>query len=168
MKTQPERKPEPDSAAPARRALDHLLDEYKRVRSEKESAEIRLARFADTIKGLAALLPTNEREEFARRLKELAVGIEHRGGEIFGNVIELFARYPARQWTVPEVQDALAEKGTLADAKTISNVVNYLAQTGRLRRVARGHYRMLDVGAGLVDAMEINEDGTQRVTEHDN
>ena len=148
-----------------RRAVMHLLSEFVRARAERDAANVRLNRFAETIQLLLAGLPEQERGECTRKFEEIRSGVQNRGGEVFGNVIALFRRDQRPEWTVPEIQAALDRGGTPPEPKALSNTLLYLAKTGRLRRIARGQYVVTDVGAGI--EMEGIEQGLSRATEHD-
>ncbi len=145
--------------------MTHLFNEYERARAERDAADTRLARFAETIQLLITGLPQENRNEFLRRFDEVRAGTTHRGGEVFGKVIALFKRDLRGEWTVPEIHSALAKGGGSLDLKALSNTITYLAKTGRLRRIARGQYVVTDLGAGI--EMEGVDDGTSRATEHD-
>ncbi len=166
METTPEHKPEQSTPAFAsHRALTHLFGEYERARTERDAAETRLARFAETIQLLIASFPQPDRDEFSRRFDEVRTGIQNRGGEVFGNVIALFKHDRQKTWTVPEIQTALNRGNVPPDSKAISNAITYLARTGRLMRISRGRYVITDLGTGI--EMEDVDQGTSRVTEHD-
>jgi hypothetical protein len=153
----------------SRRALAHLLAEFERARDERDAAQARMDRFGDTISLLIPGLHPDEQAEYRQRFEAIrSGGPPQRGGELFGNVIALFKKDQRPEWTVPEAQEALEQNGvTVDDTKALYNVFTYLANTGRLQRVSRGHYAVTG-GVGIVTSDEIGrDDGTQRVTEHD-
>jgi hypothetical protein len=119
-------------------------------------------------------LPPSEQDEYRRRLDEVrgsGSSPDTRGGEVYGNVIELFRRHGRREWSISEIQDALGERGQALDSKTVKaiyNTINYFAKTGRLQRISRGRYLVRDLGVGLDIAEDMGDDGTTRSTEHDN
>ncbi len=157
-----------ESVAPAyagRRAVMHLLGEFERTRAERDAANARLSRFAETIQLILAGLPEQERSELARKFEEVRTGVQTRGGEVFGNVIALFRRDHRPEWTIQQIQEALEKGGSPPDPKSLSNALIYLAKTGRLRRIARGQYVVADVGVGI--ETEGFEQGLSRTTEHD-
>lgn len=147
------------------RALNHLFSERDRAREERDAAELRISRFDETIQVLIDALPEKERAEYERRFEELRLGPQPKGGEVFGNVIQLFRNNPLKPWTVQELQAELCKTGPQPDAKSIYNTIGYLAKTGKLTRIARGQYMIADIGAGL--EIEGLERGTSRTTEHD-
>ena len=155
-------------------AAVRLWTEIERARNERDAAAGLVSRLADTLELVIRSLPANERDEYQRRLDELrgsATSPDNRGGEVYGNVIELFRRHGSREWSIPEIQAALGEKGEALDSKTVKaiyNTINYFAKTGRLQRISRGRYLVRDLGAGLDVAEDIGDDGTTRPTEHDN
>ena len=57
-----------------RRAVLHLLGEFERARAEREVANARLNRFAETIQLLLAGLPEPDRRELTRRFWGGSVG----------------------------------------------------------------------------------------------
>lgn len=166
MNARLERKSDPTARALAnRRALTHLFREFERVRAERDAADARMSRFVEAIQLLLGGLSEIDRQEYSRRFEEIHSGTQNRGGEVFGNVIALFKHDPRNEWTIGEVQEALEKKGTPPDSKALYNTIAYLAKTGRLRRVSRGRYTLVDIGAGI--EMEDIDDGTSKVTEHD-
>src|SRR5271154_6843453 len=116
------------AAGVSRRLIPHLFTEYERARHDRDEAEIRMQRFAETIKLLIDGLPAAGRVEYQRRFEEVRQGgTPQRGGELFGNVIALFRRDQRLEWTVPDVQEALARDGVSADTKALYNAFTYLA-----------------------------------------
>jgi hypothetical protein len=165
MPTPSKHKLEQNNPVFARRALTHLFSEYEHARAERDAAETRLARFAETIQLLIAGLPQLNRDEFSRRFDEVRTGTQNRGGEAFGNVIALFKHDRQKTWTIPEIQTALNKSNAASDPKAIYNAITYLARTGRLMRVSRGRYIITDLGTGI--EIDDVDQGTSRVTEHD-
>ncbi len=155
-------------------AAVRLWTEIERAKNERDAAAGLVNRLADTLELLLGSLPAGEQDEYRRRLDEVRGGgssADSRGGEVYGNVIELFRRAGRKEWSIPEIQDALGEKGQALDPKTVKaiyNTINYFAKTGRLQRISRGRYLVRDLGAALDVAEEISDDGTTRTTEHDN
>lgn len=148
----PQSKTNPDFATvSARRALTHLFDEFERARDERDEADARLARFAETIQLLLQGLPPADKTELSARFEEIKAGApQSRGGEVFGNVIALFRDDRRPQWSLQEIQEELEKRGTSADSKVLSNTIAYLARTGRLRRVSRGNYVVVsEIGLGI-------------------
>jgi Fe2+ or Zn2+ uptake regulation protein len=80
-------------------------------------------------------------------------------------VIALFQKNQRAEWTVPDIQSELEKGGAAPEAKALYNALNYLAKSGRLRRVARGRYVVAHIGVE-VDYDDF-DDGTTRLTEHD-
>ena len=159
---------EPDRSASthqSRRALNHLFGEYERARAERDSAEQRLSRFAETIQLLISGLPSAEQSELAKRFRELRDGAQQRGGQVFNNVVSLFKRDQRTEWTIPEIQAELEKSGDAPEPKAVSNAVTYLTKIGKLRRVGRGQYIVEGFFAGI--QMEGPEDGTLPGSEHD-
>ena len=103
--------------------------------------------------------------QFEDRLGRLArCPAAARGGATFDNVVHLFASSPQREWTAPEVQAALAHGGRQVDPKSVHNVLSYLTRKGRLKRLGRGQYLIVDLGVGLqlshdLDGIDPNDGG---------
>jgi hypothetical protein len=148
------------------RVLDHLFEEYERVRIEKEAVETRLNRFGETIQTVLASLSATARREYARRFEQVKTGQPPKGGDAFNNVIWLFQREPEKVWTAPEVKDALEDAGRpISNAKALSNAIAYLERSGRLKRVGWGQYMLVTSGIGVADVNGF-DDGTVRNSEH--
>lgn len=148
------------------RVLEHLFEEYERVRAEREVVEARLNRFVETIQIVLASLPTSARTEYGRRFEQVKNGLAPKGGDAFNNVIWLFQKEPERVWTTPEVKEALEEAGRpFANQKALSNAISYLERSGRLKRVGWGQYILVTSGTGVVDINGF-DDGTVRNSEH--
>jgi hypothetical protein len=140
----------------------------ERSRGQLERDQVRVAGLTDVIRSLLQVLPAERQAIYVQRLASMHLGLEGptRGGFVFDNVVTLFRRAPG-EWTPANVQSELAKEGVHADARAITNVLGYLARTGKITRLARGHY--LVSGAGLVTEEELpaGEYGQTRVTEHD-
>lgn len=151
----------------ARRALTHLFREYERAREERDAAIDRVARFEEVIRHFIEGLPAYDQAEFTKRFKEIREGSAalSRGGETFGNVIALFQKEHRPEWSVTEIQSELRKAGAEPDQKSLYNTINYLAKTGRLKRVSRGRYVVADIGIGL--EIENADYGSARLSEHD-
>ena len=153
--------------APNVRAALQLWAEIDRARNDRNVALI--GRLAGTLELLLEGLPTAEREEYQRRLNVIRDGVSprnNRGGEVYGNIIELFQKSGQREWTALKIQDALNKIGKEAEIKAIYNTINYFARTGRLQRIARGVYLLKEIG-GLIHLEGVPDDGTTRMTEHE-
>lgn len=142
----------PESASPAvarRRAVLHLLTEFEGARTDLDAANARLNRFAETIQLLLVGLPEPDRSELARKFADIRSGAQSRGGNVFNNVVALFKRDRRQEWSIPDIQSALAKSGAPAEPKAVSNTVTYLTKIGRLRRVGRGQYIVEGFGPGI-------------------
>jgi hypothetical protein len=153
------------TAASARRSVLHLLGEFERARAERDAANARLNRFAETIQLLLARLSQPDRTELTKKFEEIRSGVQARGGEVFNNVVALFKRDHRQEWTVPAIQAELEKSGVASEPKALSNAVLYLARIGRLRRVGRGQYIVEESGAGI--QMDGPDDGHLWATEHE-
>ena len=135
-----------DSTPSAVRAALQLWTEIERAQDERDAANALVNRLADTLERLLDGLPAAEQQDYQRRLSEIrgsGAQSDSRGGEVYSNVIELFRRSGPREWSIPEIQDALSEKEKPIDPKTVKaiyNTINYFVKTGRLQRIARGRF----------------------------
>ncbi|MEO9492394.1 MAG: hypothetical protein ABJM26_10795 [Anderseniella sp.] len=155
------------SYSAGQRAILHLFEEYERVQNERNDANVRLARFNETIQLLMKSLPENEQSELVARFENIQQGkvTISRGGETYKNVISLFRLDRRPEWAIQEVQEELEKKGTAPETKALYNTISYLAKIGRLKRVGRGRYVIVDVGVGI--ETEGYDSGVDRITEHD-
>ena len=155
----------------AERALRHAFVELGRARQERDAASARVNRFCELIVVLIDSLPQEQQAAYRARFEEIRSGfISPRGGKTFGQVFQLFKDRGAEPLTVTDVVKAISERAQEpADPKAVTNALNYLTSSGRLERVARGMYRVRDLGVGYVTAEEIPgaDHGTTRATEHD-
>ena len=149
-----------------RRALIHLFAEYERARAEAQAAEKRVLRFAESIQLILDGAPASEKDELSKRFAEIKGGVQQqRVGDVNNNVVSIFKNAPGREFSVPDIVEEVNKSGFEADAKSIANVVAYLAKTGKLTKVARGQYRYVDLGVGVEYDHDRN-DPTERLTEH--
>jgi hypothetical protein len=156
------------AAEPSVRAALHLMAEIERAHHERLAADTRVRKFGEALSLMLESLPQPERLEIQHRLDRVRSNAHTSGrsGEMHDNVVALFKHHSKREWSIPEIQAELTKDGGPVDSKALYNAVNYLAKTGRLRRVSRGQYLVLGIGAGL-DVDGIAEDGTSRASEHD-
>jgi hypothetical protein len=158
-----------EDAPPTVRAAVQLWAEIERARRERDAADALVQRLEGTLELLLDGLPAAERDEYRRLVDEVRAGAgaaKSRGGEVYGNVIELFRQTGRREWTIPEIQSALNEIGKEADLKAIYNTINYFAKTGRLQRISRGQYLVRGIG-GILPIEGVADDGTVRESEND-
>jgi hypothetical protein len=150
------------------RAALRLLGEIERAKSLKESAERQINSLAQALEGIILELPELDGIEFKKRLDEIYTPnqLKVKSGDINSNIIYLFKQGHNREWTIPEIHTEINKDGAQIDMKSLYNSVNYLAATGKLRRVSRGRYIISGIGASL-DLDDFREDGTNRATEHD-
>lgn len=149
-------------------AAYRLLSEIERLKSTKDAAEKQLNALTETLRLLVSSFPIDERNAFIRQLSEAGISNEVRRStaEYHNNVVSIFRTAPLLEWSIPDIKKALHEHGTDINDKSLYNIINYLATTGRLQRVSRGRYVIKGLGAGL-DIDNVRNDGTMRATEHD-
>jgi hypothetical protein len=149
-------------------AARRLLGEIERLRHTKDAAERQLGVLTETLELLLSAFPPTERGLFMRQLDALRISGQKtkKISDIHDNVISIFSRAPLLEWSIPEIKSALHDQGAQIDLKALYNVINYLATTGRLRRVSRGRYVIKGLGASL-DIDNVRNDGTMWATEHD-
>lgn len=135
----------------ALRDLERSQAELSSAQNLVDAAEADIARLMNLITSLSAELDPDELLLFADRLPETAPKKDavERGGEVFGNVVELFETSDKKSWSSHEVIDALHDDGKKSDSKAVYNVLNYLARKGRIRRLRRGHYLLIDFGVSV-------------------
>jgi hypothetical protein len=153
----------------ALRAALHLMAEIERAQEDRLAADTRGRKYSEALALLLDDLPANERSAIQRRLERTRSDVTAapgRVGEVHDNVVALFKAHAKREWSVPEIQAELTKSGEAADPKALYNVINYLAKVGRLRRISRGQYLVLGIGAGL-ETNDGADDGTRRMTEHE-
>ena len=146
------------------------MAEIERAHEDRIAADNRGKKYSEALALLLDDLPFDERSAIQRRLDRVGSEVtvaSGRTGEVHDNVVALFKGHSKREWSVPEIQAELTKSGEAADQKSLYNVINYLAKVGRLRRISRGQYLVLGIGAGM-EAEGVSEDGTRRMTEHDN
>jgi predicted transcriptional regulator of viral defense system len=137
-------------------ALEAALDELARA-SRESNAEKRTAVLIDLARNLIAILPPPERAVYSRRLSEMRIKppSETRGTPTYDNVVALLAHSDVKPVNVVVVQNELNQRGVVADKKSVHNSLNYLARKGRLKRIARGHYIVRDMGVGVISGDDI-------------
>lgn len=144
--------------APYEAALEAALTDLERAQALECDAQnqlaamgARVAELAHLVQTLVAILPRDRKAFYSQRLASSGAikTVSSRGGQVFDKVVDLFNRRPRKEWTASDVQTALADTGKRADSKAIYNVLNYLTKTGRLKRIGRGHYLVVDVGVSF-------------------
>ena len=114
------------------------------------------------IASLIDALPAEERAAHIRQLNAATAEDETvtRSGPVYGNVIDLFKKSKRRDWSTADVHRALTERNIETDRKTLGTTLSYLVKSGRIRRIARGHYVVMDgalAWTGIVTDEEIPE-----------
>lgn len=137
------------------RALTDLADARRKQAIAKEHAEQadeRVAELSILVRNLLSVLKPEQRKKFeveAAGLSAAAARPAVRSGPVHDNIVDLFSHSNKQQWTVKEVQKALSDREEAAPSKSIYNVLNYMEKRGRLRRVSRGRYLIVDLGIGI-------------------
>jgi hypothetical protein len=154
-------------SGPTKSVLEHLFQQYGRLRVEQDAVAERALGFVQAIELLLKQLSPADREAYEARFEALKRGerASRRGTQLHENVVMLFERNPQREMGVGAIQKELERVGfPTADQKAIHNILNYLASSGRLRRVGRGRYLLHEVGAEI--EFDDKADGTERNSEH--
>lgn len=148
---QPKSARKPSAVEDGERLVRYLLNDFARAQDQKKSAESRLSKVAAMIQLALGSLPPDKRALYSQRFDEMREGVSAppRGGPVYGSVVNLIARKPQDEWSAAKIMEALNKLGTEADAKAIHNILNYLANTRRLRRVGRGWYVVRDLGVAF-------------------
>lgn len=136
------------------RALDDLLRAQQaaaKAREELQAADARVLELRQLAKSLLSILPEERATKYATLFDQTSEKSPSggRAGPVYDNVINLFSVTSQRRWSASEVQAALSSEGRGADAKSVLNVLNYLVRKGRLKRISRGHYYVVDLGIGV-------------------
>jgi hypothetical protein len=110
------------------------------------------------ILALAARVSEERRTALLRDIAAELRTPSNRGGPVFEKVIRLVDERP--EWKATEIKRTLANRGTPVDTKTLSNSIDYLVKSGRLRRLGRGTYAA--PGFGIVTSEELTSDDIPR------
>jgi hypothetical protein len=153
----------PNTSSPSaayERALEEALTERTAISDQLKAARQAIlsleAREAELIRAIETLLPlvdADKRQSF--QIPDRSIQKFSHGTDAFNKIVFLVQRYPDRQWTTPDLQEALEKEGIKAEVKQIYNILAYLQKDGRLQRVDRGKYRLRDIGAGLVTSDDL-------------
>ncbi|MCC6737334.1 MAG: hypothetical protein IT534_14565 [Bauldia sp.] len=151
----------------ARRVVSRWLHRFDDARQQRDAAETTMKEAVELIGVAMALLPPAEQLDVQRRLDVArSASVPARATRLHANVIELFRQDNRREWAIPEISRALTDRdGAAPDPKALSNILNYLERSGRLKRVDRGRYLIRDYGAEI--DFDDREDGVRRGTEHE-
>ena len=127
------------------------------MKSRLDKSDNSISTLTDLVRNLIAVLPPERRSAYLKQLNELSIvaSPQPRSGTVYGNVVNLLTGNPKMEWSASKIQEKLDKTGADTDTKSIHNTLNYLAKTGRLKRVARGCYVVRDLGVGLVTDEEI-------------
>ncbi|MFC5554095.1 hypothetical protein [Methylobacterium iners] len=116
------------------------------------------ARDAAVMKAVLTLLdtlPEARRRSVLQRLSANSKPISGRkSGEVMGIVID-FIR-DKRSWSVSEIKEEVLQHHSETNPKEIYNTINYLAKTGRIKRIGYGKY-MVD-GNLVISADQFSEE----------
>lgn len=77
------------------------------------------------------------------------------GREEYGKLIDVLYCDPGREWTINEMQNALASLGYDVSNKTLGTTLARLARKGGLIQVARGKYRVPEYGVVVETSDEL-------------
>jgi hypothetical protein len=111
------------------------------LRARMATAEAQIAKLVVAVDALLPFIPPERRREYEKRLAEIRPPARpNRGGTAYEAIVALVDRQPSREWTAPELQDALLGSGVVVEIEQVHNVLNYLTRKGRLTRTSRGRY----------------------------
>jgi hypothetical protein len=138
--------------------LDRLIsdEELARGRSDElrmmlASAEARIAEIARAVDAMLDIIPPERQDSYTKRLAAIRPPNRGtRGTTAYEGVLEVFRRYPGREWSAPQLQDELTRIGVPVEIEQIHNVLTYLAKKGRVHRRLRGRY--VPLGSGIIPA----------------
>jgi len=136
--------PDPFEAALARALADRDAhgEELRQRRRQVLEAEERDKQLVTLARTLVKALPEDRQAVYLRRHPWLSDGPDPASRHaVLVGIIQLFLSDRSREWTPPEVEDALATQGIHANTKRVYNSLNYLSADGRLHRIGRGRYR---------------------------
>jgi hypothetical protein len=147
-------------------AIERAIEEIRS--GQRQLHEIRQAtlywekRVQDALRVVDTLmnvLPEDRRAVFLERTKAFRPPTPSgRGGEIYDNVIDLFARKKRPFWTAADIHNELSNAGKIAEIQQIHNVLYYLMRKGRLKRVSRGRYFDIESGVGIETSDKLHPD----------
>ena len=150
------------SSEPYRAALDAALSELEKIRDSLQVArhgiaelEVHEENLSAVIEKLMEVLPPAERALYQQRA-EIGRPVKRspHATPVYDNVVQLFGRTKQREWTAPEVQEALKADGVQTEPQQVHNVLGYLARKGLLRRMSRGRYFVVGYGFGIEGGIE--------------
>jgi hypothetical protein len=121
--------------------------------AQLEKLNTRDAELATLITNLLAFIPAERRALYHADEPPPEPG---NSSMAFGTVVKLIPK--GREWTAPKMATLLSAEGVSAKPKQIHNILNYLARTGRLRRVGRGRYLYMGVLIETSDEMPEMDD----------
>lgn len=115
-------------------------------------------RDAAVMKAVLTLLDTLPEARRQLVLQKLSAGTKpvssRRSGEVMGIVLNFIQN--KKTWSISQVKDEILQQHTDANPKDIYNSINYLAKTGRIKRIGHGKY-MID-GNLVVSSDPLGED----------
>lgn len=99
-------------------------------------------RDAAVMKAVLSLLDTLPEARRQLVLQKLSAGTKpvsaKRAGEVMGIVLNFIQN--KKTWSVSQVKDEILQHHSDANPKDIYNSINYLAKTGRIKRIGHGKY----------------------------
>lgn len=131
------------------------------ARAESDSntiADLEDARDAAVMKAVLTLLDTLPEARRQMVLQKLAASSKpvstRKSNETMGIVLDFIRG--KRNWSISEVKEEILQHHAETDPKEIYNTINYLAKTGRIKRIGHGKY-MVD-GNLVVSSDTLGED----------
>ena len=130
--------PKDDSADAYEATLRRALADRERVATARSKSADRLhdlderhATLTALAQTLLPLLSPSRRARYAKELEGEQAQVSGNASPAYRNVIQLFAAENRREWTAPDMQEALKQRGIETELKPIHNAFNYLAREGK-------------------------------------
>lgn len=151
-------------------AAETALAQLEQTRANRKSIDAREANLMRILRHMLPLLSEDVRMKLLQRIADPAIGIasdsKPREGTVYEFVLEAMKRKPNETWTAPKLKQEIQEQHKKeVSQRVVANELGYLAKTGRVFRIAHGHYVVM--GAGLVTTEPMPDHGTSRISEHD-
>lgn len=116
-----------------------MVEPHPKPDPSNDAEDERTAAVLKAVTTLLDSLSESDRQAVLRKYAASAKPISSRkAGEIMGIVLKFIPQ--KRPWTIGELKDEVLQQHTDANPKDIYNTINYLAKSGRIRRIGHGKY----------------------------